>query len=90
MWYEIWPADLSPTLMGDIANAGDDIQATTHYLGSTGWEFTVYERTTGIRDWMGDSLTNYDGSTAEWIVERPQSGSNKCAIAKIFDARHQL
>lgn len=76
MFYEVWPNESTVQLFPDTVNAGDDIQVTVQWQASSReWYLAVYDSTGGYEDYTYDTTNAYSSATAEWIVERPQSGS---------------
>jgi len=82
-WFEVINDSYDSHIVdiGDVGfNPGDYIQATTSYRGSA-VDFEVYDLTTGADYAASGSVFNgqpasafYDGSTADWITERPSPG----------------
>jgi hypothetical protein len=67
-WWEILPASVTPVNL--FATAGQSFEANTSYLGNGTWDFFLKNDFTGASTDIQSSGA-YDGSTLEFISERP-------------------
>jgi hypothetical protein len=72
-WKEILPASITPVNL--YATPGQSFKATTHWLGNR-WQFVLYNEYTGQSQTINVNSSSYDGSSSEFIGERPSVGGN--------------
>jgi hypothetical protein len=71
-WWEILPALSTPIAM--TVSPGDEMNVTIGQLSGTLWAISITDETTGERFLIDQDYTG-PGTSAEWIVEAPTSGS---------------
>ncbi len=71
-WWEILPALSTPIAMS--VSPGDEMNVTIGQLSGTLWAISITDETTGERFLIDQDYTG-PGTSAEWIVEAPTSGS---------------
>ncbi len=71
-WWEILPALSTPISM--TVSPGDEMNVTIGQVSGTLWAISITDETTGERFLIDQDYTG-PGTSAEWIVEAPTSGS---------------
>lgn len=81
MWWEILPQYKTVLAMKHKAVAGNTVLAEVKEISSTSFQFFIDDIGGESHSFIGETTTNgYDGSSADYIVERPLQGS---AFAKM-------
>jgi hypothetical protein len=83
-WIDVLPGGLIPIATGTntyyTATPGQQVEATTYYLGNSQWEFVVAIGSTFQVRYPSGA---YFGGTAEEIVERPSNGSGNVPLENL-------
>lgn len=72
-WWEILPASMKPITTISV-NASDQITVTIDQIRGTNWAITLTDNTNG-ETFTTDQTYTGPGSSAEWIVEAPQTAT---------------